>query len=205
MYDLTINIDSESTGINYVLPGIRENLKLGKANGEYPIRYGLSKNNNEFIEFSFLNDEGQTFIHTEYVPTDEDLAKRDKKVANQTKRIRHILTKIVNEDLIKFKVETFKQFAEKVIEIVGDNYKDKLFRGKIVYNDRNYTTFPNYVPFIEKMDVEKENSRLTISGDDKVVKTKSDPIRNAKNPFDTTQEESPAEVPQTPSNNDLPF
>jgi len=204
MYDLTVNIDSESTGINYVLPGINENIRLAKTNGEYPIRYGLSKNNNEFIEFSFLNDEGQSFIHTEYVPTDEDVEKRNKKTANQIKRVRHILTKIVNEDLIKFKVETFKQFAEKVIEIVGDNYKDKLFRVKIVYNDRNYTTFPNYVPFIEKMEVEKDKSRLSISGDDKVVKTKSDPIRNTQNPFEGASE-SQIDAPATSNTDDLPF
>jgi hypothetical protein len=207
MYDLTVNIDSESTGISYILPGINENVRLGKANDEYPIRYGVSKNNTEFVEFSFLNEEGQTFTHTEFAPTDEDDEKRNKKTANQIKRVRHILTKIVPEDSIKFKVETFKQFVEKVIEIVGDNYKGKLFRAKIVYNDRNYTTFPNYVPFMEKMEVEKEKSRLTISGDDKVVKTKSDPIRDDKNPFEIKEDDSPVQAAAKVelANDDLPF
>lgn len=207
MYDLTVNIDSESTGISYVLPGINENLRLEKANGEYPIRYGVSKQNNEFVEFAFLNEEGQTFTHTEFAPMDEDVEKRNKKTANQVKRIMHILTKIVPKESISFKAETFKEFVEKIIAIVGDNYKGKLFRGKVVYNDRNYTTFPNYVPFIENMEVEKDKSRLTISGDDKVVKTKSDPIRDTKNPFEGESTFSQQEAPSSEKDdiNDLPF
>jgi len=219
MYDLTINIDSESTGLTYILPGIHENVRLGKANGEYPIRYGTSKSGTEFLEFSFLNDEGQSFIHTEFIPTintndEKAQEKLEKKTINQIKRVRHIATKIVNEDLLKFKVETFKGFCEKIISIIGDNYKDKLFRVKIIYNDKNYTTFPNYVPFIENMkDTPKEKSRLAMSNDDKIVKTKPDApsVRTNPNDIDEIHENSSmAGIPSgamasTDGDNELPF
>ena len=220
MYDLTLNIDSESTGLTYILPGINENIRLGKANGEYPIRYGVSKNNTEYLEFSFLNEEGQAFIHTEFLPVvrqeDPDYkAKLEKKTINQMKRVRHIATKIVSEDVLKFKAETFKEFCDTIIKIIGTNYINKLFRVKIVYNDRNYTTFPNYVPFIENMqDTPKEKSRLSMSNDDKVVKTKADNLSTRTNPNDidiihenSAEASRPSVANSEPAtnNNDLPF
>ena len=65
MYDLTINIETEQSGLSYITPGIHENLRLAKPDGSYPIVYEKSKNGSEFIAFNFLNKEGQTFVHTE--------------------------------------------------------------------------------------------------------------------------------------------
>ena len=184
MYDLTINIDSEQNSLTYIEPGIQENLALGKPDDSYPIVYEETKNGNEFIAFHFLNKEGQRFVHTEWVPKADDSAVLDKKSKNLSKRILHIAKKFVDESLLKFKVETFEDLAKKVIGIIGDNYKGKLFRCKIVYNNNNYTTFPNYVPFMESMDIPAEKSKLRMSNDDKVVKSKADTITVTNtNPF----------------------
>jgi hypothetical protein len=207
MYDLTLNIDSEQNGLTYIEPDVQENLYLGKPDGSYPIVYEESKSGNEFIAFHFLNKEGQTFVHTEWVPKSDDSAILDKKNSNLTKRILHIAKKLVDESQLKFKVETFEQLAKKIISVVGNNYKGKLFRCKVVLNNKNYTTFPNYVPFMENMDVPKEKSKLRIGASDKVVKSKADTIIvTSPNPFTAT---APSDVDGSnePSQGDseLPF
>ena len=184
MYDLTINIETEQSGLSYIAPGIHENLRLAKPDDSYPIVYEKSKGNNEFIAFHFLNDEGQTFVHTEWVPKSDDSLILAKKQSNLTKRLLHIGKKFVDVSLFKgIKTESFELLAKSYINIIGDSYKNKLFRGKVVYNNKNFTTFPNYVPFLESMTVPKEESSLKMSGDDKVVKTKADVIQSRPNPF----------------------
>jgi len=184
MYDLTINVDTEQSGLTYVGPGINENLRLEKPDGTSPIVYEKSKNGSEFIAFHFMNPEGQTFVHTEWVPSSDDPAVLAKKQSNLVKRLLHIGKKLVDESLIKkIKVSTFEELAKTYIYVIGDNYKNKLFRGKIIYNNKNYTTFPNYVPFLESMSVPTEKSNLKMSADDKVVKTRADVITTKANPF----------------------
>lgn len=207
MYDLTLNIDSEQNGLTYVEPGIQENLFLGKPDGSYPIVFEESKSGNQFIAFHFLNSDGQTFIHTEFVPKSDDIAILDKKNSNLTKRILHIAKKLVDESQLKFKVDTFEQLAKKIISVIGNNYKGKLFRCKVVLNNKNYTTFPNYVPFMESMDVSKEKSKLRIGASDKIVKSRADTLTlSSPNPFMAT---SPSDVDglngSSQNENELPF
>jgi hypothetical protein len=190
MYDLTINIDSEQSGLSYVSPGINENLKIAKPDNSSPIVYEKSKNGSEFIAFHFMNPEGQTFVHTEWVPSADDPDVLAKKQSNLVKRLLHIGKKLVDESLLKkIKVASFEELAKSYISIIGDNYKNKLFRAKIIYNNKNYTTFPNYVPFLESMTVEIDKSNLKMSADDKVVKSKADVIVTKSNPF--TMSETP--------------
>lgn len=184
MYDLTIIEDSEQSGLSYVPTGINENLRLGRLDGTDPIVYKKLENGNEFIAFNFINDEKQTFVHTEWVPSSDDANILAKKQKNLSKRLFHIAKKLVDESQLKFKAETFGDLCTKLITAIGDNYKDKLFRCKVIYNNKNYTTFPNYVPFIESMDIPTEKSKLRMSLDDKVVKSKADTlIVTTPNPF----------------------
>lgn len=204
MYDLTINIETEQSVSTFIPVGIHENLRLAKPDGSYPIVYEKSKNGSEFIAFHFLNPEGQTFVHTEWVPVSDEAAVLAKKQSNLTKRLLHIGKKLVDVSAFKqIKTESFEQLAKSYIYIIGDNYKNKLFRGKIVYNNKNYTTFPNYVPFIESMDIPAEKSNLKMSNDDKVVKSKADVIPSRVNPF-TVEQTATGLVVNMP-NSDMPF
>jgi hypothetical protein len=196
MYDLTINIETEQSGLAYVPTGIQENLRLAKIDGSYPIVYEKSKGSSEFIAFNFLNEEGQSFVHTEWLPKSDDSAILQKKEANLVKRLLHIGRKLVDASAFKqIKTESFELLAKSYINIIGNNYKGKLFRGKVVYNNKNFTTFPNYVPFLESMSVPKEESNLKMSGDDKVVKTKADVIQSRPNPFTVEPTESVDNLP----------
>jgi len=194
MYDLTKPIETEQNGLSYILPGIHDNIRLAKPDDSYPIVYEKSKNGSEFIALHFMNEEGQTFVHTEWVPSVRDITKDqevlDKKQSNLVKRLLHIGKKFVDESVLKFKADTFEELAKLYIRAIGDNYKGKLFRVKIVYNNKNYTTFPNYIPFIESMSVEKEKSNLRMSADDKVAKSRADVISTQQNPFNEVPEPS---------------
>lgn len=201
MYDLTINIETEQSVSTFVPVGINENLRLAKPDGTVPIVYEKSKNGSEFIAFHFLNPEGKTFVHTEWVSQSDDPAVLVKKQANLAKRLLHIGKKFVDATAFKAmaKTESFEQMAKAYISIIGDNYKGKLFRCKVIYNNKNYTTFPNYVPFIESMSISKEDSKLKMSDDDKVVKSRADVITPRPNPFTVTE-------PSVPKTEDgLPF
>lgn len=205
MYDLTINIETEQSISTFLPPDIHENLRLARPEGTTPIVYEKSKNGNNFIAFYFLNPEGLTFVHTEYEPSSDDSAVLTKKQANLTKRLLHIGKKLVDASAFKqIKTESFEQLAKSYIAIIGDNYKGKLLRGKIIYNNKNFTTFPNYVPFLENMSIPKEQSKLKMGADDKVIKSKADTIQSRPNPF--TVEQNPiGGLTVTPGADNLPF
>jgi len=207
MYDLTLNIETEQNSLSYIEPGIHENLELAKPDGSYPIVYERSKNNSEFIAFHFMNSDKQTFVHTEWLPSSDKPEALEKKTANLSKRLLHIGKKFVDESQLKFKAETFEQLARKIISIIGDNYKGKKLRCKIIYNNKNFTTFPNYVPFVESMTIPTEKSKLRMSPDDKVVKSKADLLLTTPNPFlvETPTGGDVDYTNQAGNQNDLPF
>lgn len=184
MYNVTKDINSESRANNFMGPGIHDNVELKHSEeGKYPIVYGESKKGNKFAAFHFVNDKGEVLVHTEYEPSDEDQEKLDNKTLNQIKRFKHIITKFVPDEKFIFEASDFKSFVEKSIQILGTSYVGKKLRIKVVLNSNDYTTLPNYVPFIENMEVAK--SKLSINtAMDKVVKGRPDvePTSQA-NPF----------------------
>lgn len=187
MYNVTKDINSESRLNNFMGPGIHENVILKHIEeNKYPIVYGESKKGNKFAAFHFVNDKGELLIHTEYEPSDENQDKLENKTINQIKRFKHIITKFVPEETFIFEATNFEEFVNKSIAILGDKYIGKLLRVKVVLNNNDYTTLPNYVPFIENMEVEK--SKLSINtAMDKMIKGRPDvePSTNV-NPFQTT-------------------
>lgn len=208
LYVMDESIDSEKSTVNYIDVGIHENIKLTE------IRFDISKNDNQFISFTFENENGNQLVHTEYEPrlndNSEDARKQyDKKRLNQMKRIKHIATKIVSENEFKFTATDFKDFCTKTLAILTpDKYEDKLFRIKATYSWNNYVTLPNYTPFIEDMAlVPKEKSRLSILSLDKITKDRPDvetPQYISSDPFATT-EDSDIPTSDTDEKDDLPF
>jgi len=211
MYNVTKDINSESRLNPFMGPGIHDNVELKNAEeGKYPIVYGVSKKGNKFAAFHFINDKGEVLVHTEYEPSSDDKEKLENKTLNQIKRFKHIITKFVSEDDFIFESANFEDFVNKSIAILGNKYVGKKVRIKVVLNTSDYTTLPNYVPFIETMEIEK--SKLSINtAMDKVVKSgKPDVETNSNtNPFSTTVEEVNLQATQNSDNNtsgdDLPF
>lgn len=196
MYKVDKNVNSESRATNFLDVGIHEDVEL------VGVEYKVSpEGNNEFIVFHFEKD-GKKLSHTEWKPRDVDPEKLENKQANQIKRIKHIVTKFISEDVFVFEAADFKGFCNSTITLLGANYVGKKVRLKVVYSFNNYTSLPNYVPFIETMGVSKEKSKLEILSIDKMTKTQADVEKPQSNPFDPT---NGIKKTNDEGSNDLPF
>jgi hypothetical protein len=197
MYNVNKNIDSEGRSANFIDVGIHDNVELKG------IEYKVSPEaGNEFMVFHFEKD-GKQLSHTEWKPKDQDPEKLENKTNNQIKRVKHIVTKFISEDLYVFEVADFKSFCLQTIKLLGNAYVGKKVRVKVVYSFNNFTSLPNYVPFIEKMEVPKEKSQLEILSIDKMTKERADVEPTVQtNPFET-KVENIGNGPQV--DNDLPF
>lgn len=177
MYKVDKSVDSEARATSFLDVGIHEDVDMTG------IEFDVSPNEgNEYLVFHFEKD-GRRLNHTEYKSKDTDPEKLANKRANQIKRIKHIITKFISEDAFVIEADDFKEFCQQTINLLGDSYKGKKVRLKVIYSYNNYTSLPNYVPFIESMDVPKEKSRLEILSIDKMVRDKADNERPQSNPF----------------------
>ena len=201
MYNVNKNIDSEGRSANFVDVGIHEDVELKG------VEYKTSPDaGNEFMVFHF-EKEGKTLSHTEWKPKDVDPEKLENKTNNQIKRVKHIVTKFISEEMYVFTATDFKSFCLNTIKLLGDSYVGKKVRIKVVYSFNNYTSLPNYVPFIEKMEVPKDQSKLEILSIDKMTKERADVEPTVQqNPFEVKVEDiAPTGGPQTDGDSGLPF
>lgn len=222
IYNVTNTIESEVRLNNFMPPSIHENceFKNTKDATKYPIEFGVSAKGKKFAAFHFVNSKNETLIHTEWEPFDEDETKLTNKTLNQIKRFKHIITKFVPKEAFEgFSVNSFEEFVKKSIQILGNAHVGKKVRIKVTLNNSNYTSLPNYTPFIESMSVSKEDSVLSINtAMDKMVKDRPDTETSGNsNPFATEVKSSElalakadlsgliqAVTPQK-GDNDLPF
>jgi hypothetical protein len=191
IYNVTKEIESESRSNSFMGPGIQSNCELKhKDPTKHPILFGTSAKGKKFAAFHFLNDKNEVLVHTEWEPSDNDETKLTNKTLNQIKRFKHIITKYVPKEAFEgFKAENFEDFVTKSIKILGNAYVGKKVRLKVTLNDKNFTSLPNYTPFIE-LNSTTESTLSINTAMDKMVKDKPDQeVSNGYNPFG-----APAEV-----------
>lgn len=205
MYNVNESIDSESGGANFLDVGIHDDVELTS------VEYKVSSEGNEFMVFTFEKD-GKKVTLTEWRPKDEDAERLESKTKNQIKRVKHIVTKFIPENQYVFNATDFKSFCENTIKLLGSSFIGKQVRLKVTYSWNNYTTLPNYTPFIEKSDVKKADSKLEILSIDKMKKDNiADTDYAEKNPFaksgngDTKTDNAKADVEQADATSDTPF
>lgn len=206
MYNVNTNIDSEARATNFLDPGIHDDVYL------MSVEYKTSPKGNDFMVFNFEKD-GKSASLTEWAPSDEDPEKLQNKTLNQIKRVKHIVTKFIDDEKFVFDVKDFKEFCAKTIEVLGNAYENKSVRIKVVYGNNNFTSLPRYIPFIEKTEVPKDKSRLEIISIDKMVKDRPDTEQLQTNPFETKTEITEGMViesadpaqPVAGKTDDLPF
>ena len=144
----------------YLEAGIHDNVKFVSA------RVDKSINGNIFIEFKFEKDE-QTMTHTEWESTKKPMESEEdfqNRANRQVKRILQILSCFYPKEALVFAGSSFSEFANWVVNLLNAANKDILLRVKIVYNNKGYTTLPNYCKFtfIEPMNLpEGQVSKIT--------------------------------------------
>lgn len=144
----------------YLEAGIHDNVKFVSA------RVDKSINGNIFIEFKFEKDE-QTMTHTEWESTKKPMESEEdfqNRANRQVKRILQILSCFYPKEALVFAGSSFSEFANWVVNLLNAANEDILLRVKIVYNNKGYTTLPNYCKFtfIEPMNLpEGQVSKIT--------------------------------------------
>lgn len=194
--ELANKIETIDSNTNYLEAGIHDNVSLVSAKTD------KSMNGNTFLEIRFEKD-GKTLVHTEWeankFPDTTEEAYQER-VSRQVKRVLQILSCFYAKESLVFAGATYKEFAEWAANLLNAADKSKLVRVKIVYNNKGYTTLPNYCKFtfIEPMALpEGEKSKIAILNIDQITR----PVVADKE----TKETNPLETTATSTNDDLPF
>lgn len=184
----------------YLEAGIHDNVKFVSA------RVDKSINGNIFIEFKFEKDE-QTMTHTEWESTKKPMESEENfqnRANRQVKRILQILSCFYPKEALVFAGSSFSEFANWVVNLLNAANKDILLRVKIVYNNKGYTTLPNYCKFtfIEPMNLpEGQVSKITELNIDVFVR----PITADKETTDVNPLDKVDKGVADTQNDDLPF
>ena len=185
MYQINQTVKSEGSSTSVFPLGITENAEMTN------VSVDTASNGNAFLKFEFTSSEGSKLNHFEW-PIDTQNEGWEKKLQSQMKRVKHILTKFMEEDKIIINADSFENFAKGVITLLGNTYVGKKLRVKTVYSYNNYVSIPKYVPFVETMDINP--TKLNITSFDKMEKDEAD------NPATLSSTST-----ETKSGGDLPF
>lgn len=196
----------------YMNAGINEGVSIDK------VEVKVSPNGNKMFDITFINEQGQTAVHTEWepkmAPWMKDKSDLERNQARQFKKMLQILMCYYTDEQINFEGEDFMSFANYIATMLNAADKTKKLRLKLVYNKDGYTTIPTAVDdtFIEPMDVTE--SKIQITAKDIVVRPViADKEVTVNNPFVTSTmtaaptftEPTVATAAFNNSTNDLPF
>ena len=192
-------IQSESRAVNYIDVGIHENVELTE------VRVDTSPNGNNFIAFTFTDEDGKVLTKTEWQPTDSEEAVLMKKAQNQAKRVKHIMSKFVSKDdtTIEYDTDNWIKYASTIKAKLTPFIGGVKLRIKGTYDNNNFVTLPNYIPFIERMD-STDKSTLEILSIDKVTRDTADVEKPVENPLEVKEQPTTPAVPVT-NDSGLPF
>lgn len=169
----------------YMNAGINEGVSIDK------VEVKVSPNGNKMFDITFINEQGQTAVHTEWepkmAPWMKDKSDLERNQARQFKKMLQILLCYYMDEQINFEGEDFMSFANYIATMLNAADKTKKLRLKLVYNKDGYTTIPTAVDdtFIEPMDVTE--SKIQITAKDIVVRPViADKEVTVNNPFTTS-------------------
>ena len=168
---------AESTNSKQFNAGITSGVTLEAITFESPRKDGTG---DKVLIFTFRGPEGEVYRHIEWDVQYGD----EKKLVNMAKRIKHILTKFIPEEQAVLHGNSYEEFANGVIKLLGNNNVGKSVSIKLVYNDKNNLQFTKYLGFIAK-----EAKDLSIGKNEKVTKTTA----------------APSDMDAVDIENDLPF
>lgn len=196
----------------YMNAGINEGVSIDK------VEVKVSPNGNKMFDITFINEQGQTAVHTEWepkmAPWMKDKSDLERNQARQFKKMLQILMCYYTDEQINFEGEDFMSFANYIATMLNAADKTKKLRLKLVYNKDGYTTIPTAVDdtFIEPMSITE--SKIQITAKDIVVRPViADKEVTVNNPFTaptmtaapTFTEPAVATAAFSNNTNDLPF
>lgn len=131
--------------------GTNENVKLTRVAYEPFKQDGTG---DKVLKFEFVDEDGRQFVHNEW-EIEPDRIKQNAKawgkdyaellegtMRDTTERIKHIMSCFMPLREIKVKGSNWAEFAQAVIDNMGDKYQDIPVRIKLILNNKDYTRFP---------------------------------------------------------------
>ncbi len=164
---------SEFKVINGGNPGFCEPMTLKS------VETGTNDAGCTFILFSFVDSTGAELKAYEWA-VDMNRENAQNQVDSQMKRLKHIVTKLVPEGIVLPSAGSFSDLYSALVNLINSSsMKGTQLRGKLVYNNKGFLSFPKYVPFLEPASVAIADTRLSIrseadGGIDKMVKPVAD-------------------------------
>jgi|TARA_Y100000310_G_C20679869_1_gene815278 hypothetical protein len=175
---MTFNIDNtltikETSGVSYMEPGLHDDCEMTGVTKK------VASNGRSYLEFTFINSTNEVLTHAEWDTDPERVTARPgesndeavaRKVKNMLMRIKHIGTKFIPEDQFVIKAQSFDDLCSAVVTALTGKGTGKKVRLKVVYNYNDYSSLPNYCPFIESMSTTPSGLKIN-KNYDKMEKT----------------------------------
>ena len=131
---------SSSKGVNANVP-----MKAGPSVKAFLTSIVVDKGN---LKFTFENQTGK-FVKTEFAINREHPSYKKQQEEWELDRITHIFSAFVpKEELDKVSGDTFEEWANGLVKLVGDKYKGVECTLKLIVNKRNYLDFPPFPNFL---------------------------------------------------------
>jgi hypothetical protein len=199
LYKINTGTLNASNAPTFIPAGIHTNLRM------VDIKYGTTEKGNEFLAFYFENEKGDKLSHTEWPPkpskpisamsVEEKRTFLEYNIEGQMARLKQIIEVFKKDPSLE--ADNFKELAMQIIAFLGDSYKDKLIRVKVVYDNKGFTTLPKNArnTFIESADIAEDKSSIRQLPSDKFERpNKGDVEKEEFNPLETTPQ---AQAPVT--------
>lgn len=169
MWGITGDTVSEESSSKFMAPGINEGTFVTK------IEFVIDPSN-PYLLIEMENTEGKTVNRRYFQPKIDGNIVKD---AKDLKKAAEKIVKVIANLARKFKGETyvctgtdFASLCRNVIADIGDSYKGKVLRTKVLLNKQNYPVLPAYAPIWEDSSViSPEHTKLEINDIDKVKKS----------------------------------
>jgi len=166
MYTINEKLVVETTGGASAIPvGINENVSFEGLTKKQ------DKNGKSYLSFAFKDSEGNELMHNEfevnpeYVTPKEGESKEDavsRRVNNMLIRVKHICTQFIPKENFVVSGTTYEEFCNNLINLMNNANTNASLRLKVVLNYKDYSSLPNFTPFIENVDTHP-TSKLKIN------------------------------------------
>jgi hypothetical protein len=154
----------ERAGKSTIPVGINDNCEL------VSITKPTASNGKSYLCFLFKNEAGDELKHMEWDidparVNPKDGESQDEAVARRLNsmliRLKHICTKFVPADQFSVQGANWDQLCDNLIAFMGTRFVGTKVRLKVVYSWNDYSSLPNFAPFIESMTINPTALRIT--------------------------------------------
>ena len=164
MYKINQSTKVQEGGGSSAIPvGINEGCSLMNISKE------ITKDGSPYLCFLFNDANGNELKHMEFDVNPERVNPKpgesndeavSRRVNNMLVRIKHICTKFVDPDSFSVQGNNYDELCDSLVTFMGTKFQGIPVRLKVVYSWNDYSSLPNFCPFIETMDTNPSGLKI---------------------------------------------